>query len=114
VTIGVEAKAVEELRGAELKKKYQEIFGVRAKSNNRPYLIRKIIKALKAKAPPPDTMARREVIESTPRRPKTDHQNDAAPRRVASSDSRLPPVGTVLERDYDGKNIRVKILDGGF
>lgn len=116
MTAAVDVKTIEALRGTELKEKYKEVFGATAKSNNRPYLIKKIVEAMNATAPEqaqgatPDPPA-----EGTKRAAKPNENASAAPkRRERARDPRLPPVGTVIEREHEGKNIRVKVLEDGF
>lgn len=105
-----EVKTIEALRGTELKAKYKEVLGAGAKSNNRPYLIRKIIETLKEKASKAETKALPAAPEGTSSRAK----KAATPKKAEDIDPRLPAVGSVLEREHGGKNIRVKILDSGF
>ncbi|MGQ0508043.1 MAG: DUF2924 domain-containing protein [Myxococcaceae bacterium] len=107
-----EVKTIEALRGADLKQKYKDLFGVDAKSNNRPYLVRKIIEALKVKASEAEAKTRSENSSKGFKRTTNAGGNANAAKNQAIRDSRLPP--TSLEREHDGKSIRVKVLEDGF
>jgi hypothetical protein len=113
----VDVEMIESLKGAALKQKYQEVLGAETKSNNRPFLIRKIVDALQSGTSVPQSEAAgpaqaeaepvmAKVAQSLPRKP---HHHGQSTR-----DSRLPDVGAVLEREYDGKKIRVRVLADGF
>jgi hypothetical protein len=116
-------KQVEGLRGAALREKFREVTGLETRSNNRPYLIKRIVHALQAGA---------QETPEAPAMPATTGADDApAPMRTKRAaaarkpkgaradakierDARIPSPGTVIEREYDGKKIRVKVLDDGF
>jgi hypothetical protein len=117
-------KQVEGLRGAALREKFREVTGVETRSNNRPYLVKRIVHALQARtegepdaAAAPPTISAVEAAASagtkkaTAAAPKVKGTRTDAKR---DRDPRLPPPGTVIEREHDGKTIRVKVLDDGF
>ena len=89
-------KAIAELKGKALREKFEAVTGKATKSNNRSYLLRQIEMAIE-QAPAVDKPARAN-------RAKESKQRDA----------RLPAPGTVIERDHDGKKIKVTVLDDGF
>ena len=89
-------KAIEQLKGKALREKFEEVTGKATKSNNRPYLLRQIAAVLD-QAPTAEKPART-------RRAHEPKQRDA----------RLPAPGTVIEREHDGKTIKVTVLDDGF
>lgn len=89
-------KAVEQLKGKALREKFEEVTGKATKSNNRPYLLRQIAAALEAAA--------------TAAKPARAKRTKEAKKR----DERLPAPGTVLEREHDGKKIKVTVLGDGF
>lgn len=121
MTNAEQIKNTENLRGAALREKFREVVGAETRSKDRPYLIRKIVQALEACA----ETAPREVATPTQNAPQCEA---AAPEAKAARktkkapvtsqkrerDPRLPAPGTVLEREHDGKTIRVKVLEDGF
>jgi hypothetical protein len=122
----------------QLKAQIAEVTGQSVKSNNRPYLIGKLAKALEAKAAAEAEQARnakktkstrkaattkREKAEKTTKAEKStkaekaekgERRTRTSPRKAGERDPRLPAVGTVLEREHQGKKIRVTVLDDGF
>jgi hypothetical protein len=121
MTIAEQTKAIENLKGNALREKFREVTGLETKSNNRPYLIKRIVHALQARAEsaPAAVEVPREVAETkaaAPARAKKAPSNNAAepePKK-RERDPRLPAPGTVLEREHDGKTIKVKVLEDGF
>ena len=124
MTTAEQIKQVEDLRGAALREKFREVTGLETRSNNRPYLMKRIVQALQARAEgvpdaaaaPPTTNAVEAAApagtkKATAAAPKVKGTRTDAKR---DRDPRLPPPGTVIEREYDGKTIRVKIIDDGF
>lgn len=107
--IEAESKAIEALKGAALKQRYREVLGSETKSNNRPYIIRKIIDALRASpnGSPPTSEGRG---RSKP--PPADRKSQPTSR--PERDPRLPEVGAILERVHEGRTVRVKVLENGF
>lgn len=118
---------LEKLSVCGLREKFQEVFGYPSGSKSRPFLIRKIIWAiqaqrqgdisekvrLRAMAIADDRDLKARLQEGTKARLKT------KPRRsanipVAFADCRLPVPGTVLERIYHDRAIRVRVLGDGF
>jgi len=88
------------LKGPALLAKYREAVGSDTKSTNRAYLVRRILQAMQTGASPVAPASKKEAPHSASKR--------------TNRDPRLPAVGTVLEREHDGKMLRVKILDDGF
>ena len=124
MNIAEQIKEVENLKGAALREKFREVTGMETRSNNRPYLIKRIVHALQAAAEGvPETPAAPAAIipaenaapscatKPAPARekPTSPESNEKRPR-----DPRLPAVGTVIEREYQGKTLRVKVLEDGF
>jgi hypothetical protein len=120
MTIAEQMKAIEKLKGAALREKFQEVTGLESRSNNRPWLIKRIADALHSRATsaPVAAEAPPEVVEAAapPTRGKARMTKEQSEQPVAKRerDPRLPAPGTVLEREYDGKTIRVKVLEEGF
>ena len=91
-----QVKAIEQLKGKALREKFAEVTGKATKSNNRPYLLRQIAVAL----------------EQAPAAAKPARAKRA--KEPMGRDERLPAPGTVIEREYEGKTIKVTVLDDGF
>lgn len=103
--MNIEHEAIElsKLKGAALRAKYHEVVGTETKSNNKPYLIKRILQAMATRAPTSTKDAAPEPRET------------AKPaRRTRERDPRIPAPGSLLEREYDGKTLKVKVLDDGF
>ena len=108
----------------QLKSQIAELTGQTLKSNNRPYLVGKLTKALEAKAAAEAEQARQAKKTkstrkaATTKREKTPAKAERRPRtaqrKAGERDPRLPAVGTVLEREHQGKKIRVTVLEDGF
>jgi ATPase subunit of ABC transporter with duplicated ATPase domains len=127
----------------QLKAQIAEVTGQTVKSNNRPYLIGKLAKALEAKAAAEAEQARNAKKTKTTRKAatakstktekaataksekaekgtkaekaeKAERRTRTSPRKAGERDPRLPAVGTVLEREHQGKKIRVTVLEDGF
>jgi hypothetical protein len=118
-----QVKQVEALRGTALRERFREVTGLETRSNNRPYLIKRIVDALQAGAngtedhqaaaattSTGDAAALTRLRKSPVGRKSRGARIDAKRAR----DPRIPAPGTVLEREHDGKKIRAKILDDGF
>jgi hypothetical protein len=124
----------------QLKAQIAELTGQALKSNNRPYLIGKLTKALEAKAAAEAELARKAKKTKTTRKvatakngkgektlaaksdtaakstkaEKAERRTRTAQKKAGERDPRLPAVGTVLEREHQGKKIRVTVLEDGF
>ena len=119
----------------QLKAQIAELTGQTLKSNNRPYLIGKLTKALETKAAAEAEQARNakkakttgkaatkksektakaEKAEKSTKAEKAERRTRTSPRKSGERDPRLPAAGTVLEREHQGKKIRVTILEDGF
>jgi hypothetical protein len=122
---------IERLRRAsvgELRSKYCEIFGQPSRSNHKPFLFRRIAWRLQA-------LAYGELSEQARQRamaiaqdvdlrikapahlvgsPETVLRPTLTSRRRSGRDQRLPPVGSVLRREYKGQLVVVQVLAEGF
>ena len=109
----------------QLKQKYLEVFGEETRSGHKQFLFRRIAWRIQALAEGGlSERARRRALEIANdadlriRAPKTmfGQDRDLVPRltktcKVAGDpDSRLPPYGSFLERDYKGRPVIVKVL----
>ena len=114
---------------SQLRQKYLEVFSEETRSNNRQFLFRRIAWRIQALAEGGlSERARRRALEIANdadlriRAPRTRLGQDptldpklSVTRKVAGDlDSRLPPQGSYLEREYKGRRIIVKVLVGGF
>ncbi len=111
------------LRGqtvTQLKVKYRELFGDESRSNHKQFLVRRVAWRLQA-------IAEGDLSERARQRALTLAQEAdlrlTAPRSQPSAstglprryrDPRLPPPGTVLTRNFQGKTLTVHILEEGF
>lgn len=105
-----EAEELQKLKLGALRIKYTELVGAETKSNNRPYLIRRILQAMLSRAPATATSPNRND------NPITDDETPSGSSKPTprARDPRIPSVGTVLEREHDGKTLKVKVLEDGF
>lgn len=128
----IDLAQIQTLTIKQLKAQIAEVTGQTVKSNNRPYLIGKLAKALEAKAAAEAAQARTAKKTKTTRKAKTaknekaekntktdkadkaERRTRTSPRKAGERDPRLPAVGTVLEREHQGKKIRVTVLEDGF
>jgi flagellar motor protein MotB len=127
----IDLAQIQTLTIKQLKAQIAEITGQTVKSNNRPYLIGKLAKALEAKAAAQAAQARTakktkttkaattksekaEKSTKAEKAEKAERRTRTSPRKAGERDPRLPAAGTVLEREHQGKKIRVTVLDDGF
>ena len=104
-----------------LKARYRELFGEESHSSNHAHLFRRIAWRLQALAEGDlSERARQKAVELAVdvdirlRAPRQFWGELAQTGQTPSRDSRLPPAGTVLMRDFQGRSIRAKILADGF
>ncbi len=124
-------RELETLRGmtvAELQRRYREVWGEETRTHSKAHLVKRIAWRLQADAEgfsghPEAVMARaRELADFAflRTRPPSDAEAgaDTSPRvrkRLQSRDLNLPPVGTVLRREYRGRVLECRVLEhGGF
>jgi hypothetical protein len=116
VTIAEQIKAVESLPGAALREKFREVTGLETRSNNRPYLVKRIAHELqvRAEAVPAPAGAANSAGPALDGKaaPPPGAARAESPRR--KRDPRIPRPGTILEREHEGQRIRVKVLEDGF
>jgi hypothetical protein len=137
----IDIAQIQTLTIKQLKAQIAEVTGQTVKSNNRPYLVGKLAKALEAKALKAKAAAEAEqarnakkakttrkaataknekTAEKAAKKAKAEKADKAerrtriSPRKAGERDPRLPTVGTVLEREHNGKKIRVTVLEDGF
>jgi len=108
----------------ELRDKFLEVYGMPTRSRNKTYLRKKIAWQIQALAEGGlSERALDRIEELAPLaplcwRPNLKDVHVPAPeserRKLRKRDPRLPPPGTVLKREYKGKEHRVEVLEDGF
>ena len=117
-TVADEIEQLRTLKAVALKIKYQQVFGEPSRSLNRQFLFRRIAWRMQALAEGDlSERARRRASELADDadwkiRPSRTFRGFSIeePRR----DHRLPEPGSILTREYKGRNIVVRVLDEGF
>lgn len=123
-----ELSALEQMTTRELRIKYEEVFQEACRSNHRTWLIRRILWRMQANAEGDlSERARQRAAEiandsdlrvkAPPQPQPTANPPAAAVKKAAvsfSGDSRLPMPGTILTREYKGRNHIVTVLPNGF
>jgi len=123
-------EAIEALRYmtvGQLKEKYRDVFGESSRSNHRQFLFRRIAWRVQANAwGGLSERARRRALEIANdadlriRAPKNflkddlDETRTIEARVAPAEDPRLPAPGTELVRRYRGKDVVVRVREGGF
>jgi len=119
---------LQDLKVVELKKKYRELFGEDSKSSNKQFLFRRIAWRLQARVEGDlSERARHRAAEIADdadlrtRAPKGFSPHHArentrwlVDRSRSQRDWRLPPVGALLTRRLDDRQVVVKVLAEGF
>lgn len=107
-----------------LQKEFEALFdGQKTSSDNKVYLIRRIAYRLqeleygglseKAQNKLKELVAFYDPVNNKAIRPKVSVETQTM-RKTRGRDRRLPIPGTVITKEYRGKNIQVKVLDNGF
>ena len=125
-TVAAEIARLETMSVNQLAERFEEVFGEECRSRHKRYLIRRIAWRLQANAEGGLTERARERAEEladdaeirvTAPRTKDEKNNDEQPATIkieAERDSRLPPRGNWIEREYKGRMIRVMVVADGF
>jgi hypothetical protein len=122
-----EIAALQRMTMSELKARYAEAFGEATNANNRAWLVKRLAWRIQALAegdlsqrarqraaelandadlrmnPPRDLAVVPGADEAQPRTRTLDFERD----------SRLPPPGTIITRDYKGRQLQVQVLHNG-
>jgi hypothetical protein len=128
VNIGREVTAMRRMTVTELKRKYQDVFDEACRSNHKQWLIKRIAWRMQANEEGDlSERARRRALElandadlrmkAPPKKKLT--QTQSSVRRVTgriatSHDPRVPLPGTILTREYKGRELNVTVLPDGF
>jgi len=117
-------REIEQLRTEKtkaLKMRYRALFGEESSSSNHAHLFRRIAWRLQALAEGDLTeRARARALALAAdadlrlRAPRQFWRELDQKAKQAKRDGRLPPVGEILHRDYQGQTVSVKILTEGF
>lgn len=97
---------------------YKKLFGKETKGSNGKWLKQKIAYELQQKLRYPDgepdrVKARHKALgDKEPEAQET--TKGGAPKKDKPRDERLPKPGTILEREYGGKKVKVKVNEGDF
>jgi hypothetical protein len=126
VNVAKEVAALRKMTMRELRSRYAEAYGERTNANNKAWLLKRIVWRLQANSEGDLTeRARRRAAELAndadlrlaPPKPKevlpTEGQTRIASISVNRGD-RLPPIGSVITREYKGQTLRVTVLADGF
>jgi len=120
-SVRTEIETLRKERTKALKARYRELFGEESHSSNHAHLFRRIAWRLQALAEGDlSERARHRAVELAVdvdirlRAPRQFWGELAQTGQTASRDHRLPPVGTVLMREFQGRSIRAKVLADGF
>ncbi len=143
-TLSAQLIALEGMNTAQLKNKWREVFGEDSRSHNRQYLMKRLQYRIQEQAqggiseaarqrilelaststlryrgapssqsPAVDTMMPNTqatpIQEQAPCAPVEQPQTQAHPK-----DPRLPAPGTLLQKQFQGERVEVKVLDEGF
>ena len=102
----------------QLRVKYREVFGQESRSNNKPFLVRRIAWRLQANAEGDLSERARqrasalaEEADLRIRAPESFLKKLAGPK---PSDPRLPVPGIQLNRQFQGQSVSVEVLEKGF
>lgn len=127
LNIAREIARMQQMTPKELQERYAEVFGYPPRSRNKQWLIKRIAWRLQAneEGDLPER-ARRRAAElandadlrlTAPRLPHGSPDGEERTVRLAarfSGPTRLPPVGTILTRQYKGRLVQVTVLPEGF
>ena len=127
LNVGKEVAALQRMAVKDLRERYAELFGDETRTGNKPWLVKRIAWRMQelAEGGLSDRARQRadelandaDIRMSSPKfkPPTTDAENRTLTTAVRiSDDRRLPLPGTVLTREYKGKQAQVRVLANGF
>ena len=105
---GLDTKTV-----VELQELYNQFEGKAITTRNKPFLVKKVSTTIREQL---DRTNEKEEVEATNPEDSslTEVSPTSKPKRQRRRDSRLPPPGTILAREYKGVRHEVLVLDDGF
>ena len=127
LNVDEELARLESLPIRELKPEYERLYGIECRSNNKRWLIRKIVWRLQANAEGDlSERARRRAeeladdaeVRVTPPRDferQLSVGNGTSRKKISiHTDPRIPAVGTSITRTYKGQTIEIRVVKDGF
>jgi hypothetical protein len=126
LNVAKEVAALQRLTIGELRRRYAEAFGEQPTTNNRTWLVKRIVWRLQALAEGDlSERARQRAAELAndadlrTSAPRVTVAEPAPDRTVVKpvrfqADERLPPPGSIITRRYKGEDLQVKVLPEGF
>jgi hypothetical protein len=121
--IAAQIQSLETMTIGQLVKKYESVIEEECRSRNKRYLIRRISWRLQANQEGglsqraiqrAEELAKNAQVRLTAPRDDKKEPQDTSLKITQKRDSRLPPVGSFLERTYKDKMLRVLVLEDGF
>jgi len=119
-----EISTLNRLSPAQLRERYAEVFGERSRSGNKQFLVKRIAWRLQANEHgglsqralqrAAELSADSHLRLNPPPLPIARASPSPAPRSRYIGDGRLPGVGAVITREYRGRTVQVKVVEGGF
>ncbi len=126
-SVAAQVLALESMNIAQLRVRWNEVFGQETKQRNRRYLIKRLAWKLQEDQLPRLTADQEARVaayqreyesmqpeEWFPRAGRRSAKNPSGATRQLARDPRLPPAGAVVQRRYKGQDVVVKIIDTGF
>ena len=121
MTIGHEIAALPKLTLRNLLTRYAELFGEQPRTNNKPWLIKRIAWRIQALAEGDlSERARKRAAELAndadirTTAPKSKLMPERAKTVDVALDRRVPPPGSIITRVYKGQTLQVRVLANGF
>jgi hypothetical protein len=126
LNVGKEITFLKRMTVNELRDKYAEVFGEPTNARHKEWLVKRIIWRIQALAEGDlSERALRRAAEIAndadlrklpPREPEPVAEMVVGPKHIVhfTSETRLPPPGTILVREYKGRRIEVLVLANGF
>jgi Protein of unknown function (DUF2924) len=123
INVAKELAGLRELSTDQLREKYREVFGEAAKTRNKPFLFKRVAWRIQALAEGDLSERARQRAEELandadlrlrmPQMPEASPGSMTAVHAFAVRD-RLPMPGSLITREYKGRQIVVKVLEKGF
>lgn len=126
LNVGKEITFLKRMSVNELRGKYAEVFGEPTNARHKDWLVKRIIWRMQANAEGnlSERALRRaaeiandaDLRKLPPREPEPSAEMVVGPKQTVhfTNETRLPPPGTILVRDYKGRRIQVLVLASGF
>ncbi len=123
MNVAKEVAALQRMTTKELRQKYEDVYGEECRANHKRWLVKRIVWRLQANAEGDlSERARRRAAElandsdlrlNPPPAPKQPEPRTVQGTVSTSHDPRLPLPGTVLRREYKGRELQVQVLTDG-